>query len=42
MAATGTAAAAALLEVLARKDIREFFSTISELFMKLYNNAGDS
>ena len=41
MAAAGTAAAAALLEVLARKDIRDFFSTTSEMFMKLYNNACD-
>ncbi len=41
MAAAGTAAAAALLEVLARKDVREFFSTTSEMFMKLYNNACD-
>ncbi|WP_419955074.1 DUF3231 family protein [Neobacillus niacini] len=41
MAAAGTAAAAALLEVLARRDIREFFSTTSEMFMKLYNNACD-
>lgn len=39
MAAAGTAAAAALLEVLARNDIREFFSKTSEMFMKLYNNA---
>ncbi|NHM33639.1 DUF3231 family protein [Neobacillus terrae] len=41
MAAAGTVAAAALLEVLARNDIREFFSKTSEMFMKLYNNACD-
>ncbi|WML58783.1 DUF3231 family protein [Neobacillus sp. PS2-9] len=41
MAAAGTAAAAALLEVLARNDIRELFSKISEMFMKLYNDACD-
>ncbi|MRX73872.1 DUF3231 family protein [Bacillus lacus] len=39
MAAVGTAAAAAFLEVLARSDVREFFSTTSQLFMELYNNA---
>jgi hypothetical protein len=36
MAAAGTAAAAALLEVLARKDVRDFFSKTSEIFMKLH------
>lgn len=41
MAAAGTAAAAALLEVLARNDIREFFSKTSDMFMKLYNHACD-
>lgn len=41
MAAAGTAAAAALLEVLARKDVRELFSTTSESFMKLYNDSCD-
>ncbi|MDR4949325.1 DUF3231 family protein [Neobacillus cucumis] len=41
MAATGTAAAAALLEVLARKDVREFFAKTSEMFMKLYNDTCD-
>jgi len=41
MAATATAAASALLEVLARKDVREFFSSTSEKFMKLYNDACD-
>jgi hypothetical protein len=41
MAAAGTAAAAALLEVLARNDVREFFSTTSQLFMQLYNNTCD-
>jgi hypothetical protein len=41
MAAAGTAAAAALLEVLARNDIREFFANTSEMFMKLYNNTCD-
>jgi hypothetical protein len=38
MAAAGTAAAAALLEVLARNDVREFFSKTSEMFMQLYND----
>jgi hypothetical protein len=41
MAAAGTAAAAALLEVLARSDVRVVFSKISEMFMKLYNDACD-
>lgn len=41
MAAAGTAAAAALLEVLARKDVRELFSKTSQLFMQLYNDACD-
>jgi hypothetical protein len=41
MAAAGTAAAAALLEVLARKDIRELFSEISQRFMELYNDTCD-
>jgi hypothetical protein len=41
MAAAGTAAAAALLEVLARKDVRTLFSKISQLFMQLYNDACD-
>jgi hypothetical protein len=39
MAAAGTAAAAALLEVLARNDVREIFSKTSERFMQLYNDA---
>lgn len=39
MASAGAAAASAFLEVLARKDIREFFSATSEMFIKLYNNA---
>jgi len=41
MAAAGTAAASSLLEVLARNDIRLLLSTISEMFMKLYNHACD-
>jgi Protein of unknown function (DUF3231) len=41
MAAAGTAAAAALLEVLARDDIRKLFSDISARFMKLYNDSCD-
>jgi hypothetical protein len=41
MAATGTAAASAFLEVLARNDVRQFFSRTSEMFMKLYNEACD-
>jgi hypothetical protein len=41
MAAAGTAAAAALLEVLARNDIRQLFSNTSAMFMKLYNDACD-
>lgn len=41
MAASGTAAAAALLEVLARKDARDLFSKISKMFMELYNDACD-
>jgi Protein of unknown function (DUF3231) len=41
MAAAGTAAAAALLEVLARNDIRNLFSEISKRFMKLYNDSCD-
>lgn len=41
MAAAGTAAAAALLEVLARNDVREFFSKTSEMYMKLYNDTCD-
>lgn len=41
MAAAGTAAAAALLEVLARNDVRDFFSKTSQMFMKLYNDACD-
>ncbi|MGI8387691.1 DUF3231 family protein [Robertmurraya sp. P23] len=40
-AAAGTAAAAALLEVLARNDVRALFSKISERFMKLYNESCD-
>ena len=40
-AAAGTAAAAALLEVLARKDVRTLFSNISERFMNLYNKSCD-
>ncbi|MFD1737801.1 DUF3231 family protein [Bacillus salitolerans] len=39
MAAAGTAAAAAFLEVLARNDVRTLFSRTSEMFMKLYNDA---
>lgn len=39
MAAAGTAAASALLEVLARKDVREFFSQTSQMFMQLYNDS---
>jgi hypothetical protein len=39
MAAAGTAAAAALLEVLARNDVRQIFSRTSKMFMKLYNDA---
>lgn len=39
MSAAGTAAAAALLEVLARKDVRALFSKISQMFMQLYNDA---
>lgn len=41
MAAAGTAAAAALLEVLARNDVRNLFSKISMRFMKLYNDSCD-
>jgi Protein of unknown function (DUF3231) len=41
MAAAGTAAAAALLEVLARNDVRNLFSEISKRFMKLYNDSCD-
>jgi hypothetical protein len=41
MAAAGTAAAAALLEVLARNDVRLIFSKTSERYMKLYNDACD-
>ncbi|MGG3468148.1 DUF3231 family protein [Neobacillus pocheonensis] len=41
MAAAGTAAAAALLEVLARNDVRELFSKTSQMFMQLYNDACD-
>ncbi|UTR10063.1 DUF3231 family protein [Evansella sp. LMS18] len=41
MASAGAAAASALLEVLARKDIRDFFSATSAMFIKLYNNASD-
>jgi hypothetical protein len=41
MAAAGTAAAAALLEVLARSDIRDLFSKTSQIYMKLYNDACD-
>ncbi|NYE07852.1 hypothetical protein F4694_004693 [Bacillus niacini] len=41
MAATGTVAAAALLEVQARKDVRGFFTKTSEMFMKLYNDTCD-
>ncbi|RXJ00237.1 DUF3231 family protein [Anaerobacillus alkaliphilus] len=41
MAAAGTAAAAALLEVLARNDVREFFSKTSQIFMELYNDSCD-
>lgn len=39
MAAAGTVAAAAFLEVLARNDVRELFSKTSHLFMQLYNDA---
>lgn len=41
MAAAGTAAAAAFLEVLARNDVRNLFSEISKRFMKLYNDSCD-
>ncbi|WHZ00459.1 DUF3231 family protein [Neobacillus sp. YX16] len=41
MAAAGTAASAALLEVLARKDVRDLFSIVSQRFMQLYNNTCD-
>jgi hypothetical protein len=41
MGAAGTAAAAALLEVLARKDVRDLFSMVSQRFMQLYNNTCD-
>lgn len=41
MAATGTAAASAFLEVLARNDVRELFSKTSKMFMQLYNDACD-
>ncbi|MET3698972.1 uncharacterized protein DUF3231 [Bacillus oleivorans] len=41
MAAAGTAAAAAFLEVLARNDVRQFFSKTSKMFMKLYNDTCD-
>jgi hypothetical protein len=41
MAAVGTAAAAALLEVLARSDIRDLFSKTSAMFMKLFNDTCD-
>jgi hypothetical protein len=41
MASVGTAAAAAFLEVLARKDIRNIFTMTSQRFMKLYNDASD-
>ncbi len=34
-------AAAALLEVSARSDVREIFSKTAEMFMKLYNDACD-
>lgn len=41
MAAAGTAAAAALLEVLARRDVRDIFSKTSQGFMQLYNDSCD-
>ncbi|MEH7309367.1 DUF3231 family protein [Neobacillus drentensis] len=41
MAAAGTAAAAALLEVLARQDVRQLFSKTSQRFMQLYNDSCD-
>lgn len=41
MASAGTAASALFLEVLARKDVRDFFSQISSRFMKLFNDAAD-
>ncbi|MDZ5473023.1 DUF3231 family protein [Bacillus sp. 31A1R] len=41
MASVGTAASAAFLEVLARNDVRVFFSTTSQMFMKLYNDSCD-
>lgn len=41
MAASGTVAASAMLEVLARNDIRQLFAKSSEMFMSLYNSACD-
>ncbi|MBM7692152.1 hypothetical protein JOC77_001579 [Peribacillus deserti] len=40
-AAAGTAAAANMLELLARKDVRELFTQILVKFTNLYNNATD-
>lgn len=39
MAAAGTVASSAFLEVLARKDVRDLFCKTSEMFMKLHNEA---
>ncbi len=41
MGAAGTAAASLLMGVLARDDIRELFSKISEIFLKLFNESCD-
>jgi hypothetical protein len=41
LSAAGTAAASAFLEVLARKDVRDFFSKTSQKFMSLFNDASD-
>lgn len=39
MAAAGTVASSAFLEVLARMDVRDLFAKTSEMFMKLHNEA---
>jgi hypothetical protein len=41
MAAAGTVASSAFLEVMARKDVRDIFAKTSEMFMKLHNEACD-
>ncbi|PLT28664.1 DUF3231 family protein [Peribacillus deserti] len=41
MAAFGTSAAAAILELLARNDVRQFFTETSILFINLYNDGTD-